>query len=91
MPGVKTRVIAVENGYFGSTVTVSGLLTGRDLVRGLQNVEADRVLITECMLREGDQIFLDGMALEEVKRLLGLEFLPVGRRGDQLLDALKGA
>jgi len=91
LPGVETRVLAVENGYFGPTVTVSGLLTGRDLIRGLQNVEADRVLITECMLREGDRVFLDGMALEEVKRALGLDILPVGRRGDQLLDALKGA
>ena len=91
LPGVETRVLAVENGYFGPTVTVSGLLTGRDLIRGLQNVEADRVLITECMLREGDDVFLDGMALAEVKQALGLDILPVGRRGDQLLDALKGA
>jgi putative radical SAM enzyme (TIGR03279 family) len=91
LPGVETRVLAVENGYFGPTVTVSGLLTGRDLVRGLQNAEADRVLITECMLRDGEEVFLDGMALHEVKRALGLDILPVGRRGDQLLDALKGA
>ena len=91
LPGVSTRVLAVENGFFGPTVTVSGLLTGRDLIRGLQNVEADRVLITECMLRAGDDVFLDGMTLEEAKQALGLDILPVGRRGDQLLDALKGA
>jgi NifB/MoaA-like Fe-S oxidoreductase len=91
LPGVEPRVVPVENGFFGPTVTVSGLLTGRDLVRGLQNVMADRVLISECMLREGDEVFLDGMTLNEVKRALGLDILPVGRRGDQLLDALKGA
>ncbi len=91
LPGVETRVLALENGFFGPTVTVSGLLTGRDLVRGLQNIKADRVLITECMLRDGEAVFLDGMALEDVKQALGLEILPVGRRGDQLLDALKGA
>jgi putative radical SAM enzyme (TIGR03279 family) len=91
LPGVEIRVIPLTNGFFGKTVTVSGLLTGGDLIRGLQNVQADRVLITECMLREGDEVFLDGMALSEVKRALGLDILPVGRRGDQLLDALKGA
>lgn len=91
LPGVETRVVPVENGFFGPTVTVSGLLTGGDLVRGLQNVMADRVLISECMLREGDEVFLDGMTLNEVKRALGLDILPVGRRGDQLLEALKGA
>lgn len=91
IPGVETRVLAVGNDFFGPTVTVSGLLTGRDLIRGLQNIEADRVLITECMLRDGEEVFLDGMALHEVKQALGLTILPVGRRGDQLLDALKGA
>jgi len=91
LPGVETRVIPVENGYFGPTVTVSGLLTGRDLIRGLQNTSADRVLITECMLREGDDVFLDGMTLKEVSEALGLNILPAGRRGDQLLNALKGA
>jgi putative radical SAM enzyme (TIGR03279 family) len=88
LPGVEARVIPVENGFFGPTVTVSGLLTGRDLIRGLQGITADRVLITECMLRENDPVFL---ALTEVERALNLNILPVGRRGDQLLDALKGA
>jgi len=91
LPGVEARVIPVENGFFGPTVTVSGLLTGQDLIRGLAGARADRVLITECMLREGDQVFLDGMALDDVKRALNLDILPVGRRGDQLLGALKGA
>lgn len=91
LDGVGVRVVPVENGYFGRTVTVSGLLTGGDLIRGLADVRADRVLITECMLREGDEVFLDGMTLKEVKSALGVDILPVGRRGDQLLDALKGA
>jgi putative radical SAM enzyme (TIGR03279 family) len=91
LPGVEIRVVPLANGFFGKTVTVSGLLTGGDLIRGLQNIQADRVLITECMLREGDEVFLDGMALHEVSEALGLDILPVGRRGDQLLDALKGA
>ena len=91
LPGVEAKVIPVENGHFGPTVTVSGLLTGRDLIRGLRDIRADRVLITECMLREGDDVFLDGMTRKEVREALGLPVLPVGRRGDQLLDALKGA
>ncbi len=91
LPGASVTVIPVKNGYFGPTVTVSGLLTGGDLIRALKGVAADRVLITECMLREGDDVFLDGMALDDVKNALGLDILPVGRRGDQLLYALKGA
>ena len=91
LEGVEVQVIPVANGFFGSTVTVSGLLTGGDLIQGLTGIRADRVLITECMLREGEDVFLDGMTLREVKRALDIDILPVGRRGEQLLDALKGA
>lgn len=91
LPGVRVRVVPVINRYFGPTVTVSGLLTGGDLIRGLKTVRADRILVTECMLREGEEIFLDGMTLNEVKHALGADILPVGRRGEQLLEALKGA
>jgi putative radical SAM enzyme (TIGR03279 family) len=91
LEGVRVEVIPVENGYFGPTVTVSGLLTGGDLIRGLKGARADRVLITECMLREGDEVFLDGMTLDQVKCALGVDILPVGRRGEHLLDALTGA
>lgn len=91
LAGVEVQVVPVSNGFFGSTVTVSGLLTGGDLIRGLAGIRADRVLITECMLREGEDVFLDGMTLNEVKRALGVDILPVGRRGEQLLNALKGA
>lgn len=86
--GVDVSVHAVENGFFGPSVTVSGLVTGGDLVRRMQDVDCECVLITECMLRsEGDR-FLDDMELEEVCRLLGRPVVPVGRRGDELLDAL---
>jgi putative radical SAM enzyme (TIGR03279 family) len=89
--GVSASVRPIKNHYFGPTVTVSGLLTGGDLIRGLCGVEADRILITECMLREGEDVFLDGMTLGDVKCALGRDIVPVGRRGDQLLAALTGA
>lgn len=86
--GVDISVHAVENAFFGSNVTVSGLVTGGDLLRELRGVECERVLVTECMLRnEGDR-FLDDRALEDVCRELGKVIVPVGRRGDELLDAI---
>jgi putative radical SAM enzyme (TIGR03279 family) len=91
LAGVEVQVVPVVNGFFGSTVTVSGLLTGGDLIRGLTGIRVDQILITECMLREGEDVFLDGMTLNEVERALGAKILPVGRRGEQLLNALKGA
>ena len=91
LTGVCVRVIPVENRFFGSTVTVSGLVTGRDLTDRLKDESCDAVLITGVMLRnEGDR-FLDDMELGEAQRILGKPIIPVGRRGDELLDALLDA
>ena len=86
--GVDVAVYPVENGFFGSNVTVSGLVTGGDLLARMKEVECEKVLVTQCMLRnEGDR-FLDDRLLEDVCAELGKPIVPVGRRGDELLDAL---
>lgn len=88
--GVEVRVIPVKNRFFGENVTVSGLITGGDLTDRLKNEPGDAVLITECMLRsEGDR-FLDDMTLDEARRIIARPLIPVGRRGDDLLCALRG-
>ena len=88
--GVEISVHAVENKFFGSNVTVSGLVTGGDLVERMKDVDCSCILITECMLRsEGDR-FLDDMPLEDAVAALGRPIIPVGRRGDELLEAILG-
>lgn len=88
LTGLTVDVRALENGFFGPSVTVSGLLTGGDLVRGLQGAEGAAVLISACMLRDGETVFLDDMTLEEVSRALEKPVIPVGRRGDEVLSAI---
>ena len=89
--GLEVKVVPVENRFFGPSVTVSGLITGRDLTDRLRDEEGGAILITECMLRsEGDK-FLDDMTLGEAEKIVGRRIIPVGRRGDELLDALLGA
>ena len=86
--GINVRVIPVVNRFFGETVTVSGLITGRDLTDRLIGEPGEKIFITECMLRsEGDR-FLDDMTLEEACARAARPIIPVGRRGDELLDAL---
>lgn len=86
--GARVEVRALENGFFGREVTVSGLLTGRDLVAGLRGVACEAVLITRCMLREGEDVFLDDMTLAQVEAALGRPVIPVGRSGEDLLEAI---
>ena len=91
IPGVTVDILPVTNRFFGETVTVAGLLTGGDLKDALAGVQADRILITECMLREGEDVFLDGMTLSELQNSVCAPIIKVGRRGEDLLNALCGA
>ena len=88
IPGVKIDVIAIENHFFGPSVTVTGLLTGGDLIRALKDYPCDKVLITERMLRETEDVFLDDMTLDEVREKLGRPVVKVGTHGDELLEAI---
>ena len=48
----------------------------------------DKVLITERMLRETEDVFLDDMTLDEVREKLGRPIVKVGTHGDELLEAI---
>jgi putative radical SAM enzyme (TIGR03279 family) len=92
VPGVDVEILPVENRFFGETVTVSGLITGQDLAQALVGKAADEVLITSCMLRSREEeIFLDDMTLDEVRRQTGLAIRQAGYDGEALLRALAGA
>jgi len=87
---VDIRIKPIVNRFFGETVTVSGLLTGQDLVSQLQGEEADEIRITSSMLREGEDIFLDDMTLTQAQEALGIPIYPVYNDGADLLYALRG-
>ena len=88
IPGAEIQVKAIVNHFFGPEVTVSGLITGRDLVEQTQDVDCTHVLISECSLRPEDNVFLDDMSLEQVQTALGRPVIPVGRKGGDLLKTV---
>ncbi len=88
-PGVSVRVIAVKNSFFGERITVSGLLTGQDIVAQLKGRDLGDKLLLPCnMLRSGETVFLDDMTLEELKSALQVQADIVKSSGQDLLDAL---
>ena len=72
-PELKANVVTVVNKFFGETVTVAGLVVGRDIVDTLRgrNDIGDVLLLPRVMLRETEDVFLDGMTLDELKRAVG--------------------
>ena len=86
--GVTIDVYGLENTWFGPTVTVSGLITGGDLMKQMKGVPCDAVMITAVMLKENDNRFLDDTTLPQVTEVLGKPVVPVGRRGEDLLETI---
>lgn len=86
--GIQTELYAIHNDYFGGNVSVGGLITGGDLVRQLQGrLSTDTLLIPRNMLREREDVFLDGVTLEEACKALGVTVIPFGG-GDELVDVM---
>ena len=76
--GLSIELIALNSQYWGQEITVTGLLTGQDLITGLkdQNLN-DPILLPSLMLKHDDTRFLDDVTVEEVSQKLGVEIFPV--------------
>lgn len=87
--GVDIRVVPVENEFFGSTVTVSGLLTGGDVVSALAGRDlGDVVFLPRVMFDATGKVTLDDLTLGEIESRVGV---PVSRAGfmGQMLGRLR--
>ena len=88
---LRYEIYPVVNHFFGETITVAGLLTGRDLMEQLQGKDlGTRLLISQNMLRHGETVFLDDVTLEELSAALGVPVIPVPQDGFELFEAIFG-
>jgi putative radical SAM enzyme (TIGR03279 family) len=77
--GLEINLVALQSNYWGQTMTVTGLLTGQDLLSGLQNQDlGEGILLPTVMLKHGELKFLDDLTVAEVSSGLGVDILPVG-------------
>lgn len=88
--GLDIDLQIIKNHFFGEEVTVSGLLTGSDLLRSLKGKAlGDVVFITKSMLKDNDNVFLDDMSLKEVEKELKVPLVAVDGPQDMLNELLK--
>ena len=88
---IEGKVYPIVNHFFGETITVAGLVTGRDLIDQLRGKKlGERLLIPASMLRSGENVFLDDVTTADVERALGVPVVPVPQDGYELLDAICG-
>ncbi|MBQ8381552.1 MAG: DUF512 domain-containing protein [Clostridia bacterium] len=85
-------VIEIKNRFFGESITVAGLLTGKDIAEALEGRDlGDEVLIPVSALSESEDIFLCGMTLSELEERLGVRVTPAENDGYEFARAVIGA
>jgi len=87
--GLGVEVIVVPNQYFGGGVTVTGLLTGTDIINCLQdNYRGKKVVIPEVLLQEGSTMLLDNITLEEIASRTGVVIRTTDGSARSLVEAV---
>ncbi len=88
--GVDLAVVAVDNRFFGSTVTVAGLITGGDLVAQLKPLELGAgVIIPDVMLKDQGTLLLDDLSVDDLTEQLNCPVIAVETSPWGVLDALE--
>ncbi|PLX84718.1 MAG: DUF512 domain-containing protein [Desulfuromonas sp.] len=88
--GVIIHLHPVRNEFFGGQVTVTGLLTGRDVAAQLRDKPLGEVLLVpDVMLKDGEDVFLDDLSLNDLEAELGVRVEKVESSPWGLLEALE--
>lgn len=79
----------VENHFFGGAVDVTGLITGGDIIAQLKGkVNSPILIIPSVMLKADEDVFLDGVTLEDIAAELNVRVVKAGNTGADLVNAM---
>ncbi|MBP3208792.1 MAG: DUF512 domain-containing protein [Oscillospiraceae bacterium] len=85
------KVYPIENHFFGTSIDVAGLITGKDLIGQLKGKDlGERLLISHNMIRREERDFLDDITLKQASEELGVPIYPIEQDGFDLWDAMSG-
>ena len=83
------EVFAIKNNFFGEKITVSGLITGGDILEQLKDKDlGDALLIPSSVLRHENDLFLDDMHIDTLSKELGVPVIPVNNDGYELIETI---
>lgn len=90
-PELNVEIYKIINNFFGTSITVSGLLTGKDIYEQLKDKQlGEELLIPGNCLRHGEDVFLCGMTVQELSESLGVPVRSTGSDGYELCEAILG-
>ncbi|RBP39197.1 DUF512 domain-containing protein [Garciella nitratireducens] len=83
------HVYGIENEFFGEKITVSGLITGQDIIKQLKRKKlGEFILIPQSMLKAEDIIFLDDVTIDDIAHKLSVPVYPVKVDGKELIKKI---
>lgn len=86
---IKINTYRVLNDFFGHSITVAGLLTGRDIIKTLKSGEVhDHLIMPRNMFRAGEDIMLDGIRISELEEALDTKVIVVDYTGEDLIEKI---
>jgi putative radical SAM enzyme (TIGR03279 family) len=90
-PNLNVDIYEIKNYFFGESITVSGLLTGKDIYEQLKDKPlGEELLIPHNCLRHGEEVFLCGMTVSELSEKLSVPVRTSGQDGYELCEAILG-
>ena len=90
-PNLSVNIYKIINNFFGESITVSGLLTGKDMYDQLKDKPlGEELLIPQNCLRHGEEVFLCGMTVKELSEKLCIPVRTSGNDGYELCEAVLG-
>lgn len=69
------NLVPIKNQLFGDSITVAGLLSGADIARVLKNIESDVIIVPASTLKDGAEVFLDDMTINELEEQLSAKIV----------------
>ena len=90
-PGLQVNVYRIVNYFLGESVSVAGLLTGKDISEQLAGKDlGDCLLIPENTLRAGEDTLLDDMTVPQLSNILGVPVCPSANDGVGFIESVLG-
>lgn len=90
-PAYRVNVYWIRNDFFGERITVTGLITGQDVMKQLADEKlGECLLIPENMLRAGTDVLLDDTRLPDLEKTLHTPTCVVKSNGKNLIESIIG-
>jgi putative radical SAM enzyme (TIGR03279 family) len=88
-PNISINLYTIINNYFGTNITVAGLVTGGDIISQLKEKDlGDHLLIPEVMLRNGETVLLDDITVADMENALQTNIRIVQSDGKSFIDSI---